>query len=137
MSQNKSEDRVLMILGKKNLNDRTYEDNENLREVIADYNERANLFGGFGEIGYPENFEISLSNVSHSVKNVRIEGNTVIGTVELLDTKAGHLLEPDFEKKVFRPRAVGKVNEDSTVILEKIFAFDAVDKETDSFKDVL
>jgi hypothetical protein len=130
--------KTLMYLGEKNLNDRTYLNNENLREKINEYNEKVNRTGvGFGEIGYPEYFDISLSKASHSVKNVRIENAKVFGDVTLLKTKAGDSLQEMLDQVVFRPRASGRANEDGTVHIDKIFAFDAIKKEDDAFKGII
>lgn len=130
--------RTLMYLGEKNLNDRTYIDNENLRESIDAYNERVNRIGvGFGEIGYPEYFDISLTKASHSVKNVRVEGDEVLGDVTLLKTKAGDSLQEMLDQVVFRPRATGRVDEDGTIHIDRIFAFDAIKKEDDAFKNIV
>jgi len=74
---------TLIKLGVKNQNGRIYEDNENLREMIKDYNERSKTYGGFGELGYPENFDVAFKNISHCVKNVKINGDAVVGDIEV------------------------------------------------------
>jgi len=130
---------VLLKLGEANLNDRMYLDNENLRSAIDDFNRRADLFGGvFGELGHPENgsLDVSLARVSHSVKDVKVDGSNVVGTITVLTTPKGKELKKILKSTVFRPRAVGKVEKDGTVNLTRIFSFDAVPKETDSFNKI-
>jgi hypothetical protein len=128
--------RTLIVLGKKNLNGRTYLDDDNLHEAISEYNDRAERFGGFGEIGYPQTFDISLSRASHGVKNVRVEGNKVVGEISVLNTKPGEELQKVLENTEFRPRSTGTVNSEGEVLIERIFAFDAIAKEDDSFRDM-
>ena len=89
-----------------------------------------------GEIGYPEDFEVSLSRVSHSIKNVRIEEDLLIGDIEILNTSSGNNLKKMIEEGleiVFRPRAVGVINENKEVTVDKLLAFDAIPATTDSF----
>lgn len=125
---------LLISLGTVNLNNRIYENNENLRKAIDDYNDRANKFGGFGEFGYPETFDVSFKNVSHSVKNLRIDDNSVVGDVTVLNTtKGGRKLAEMLDRCVFRPRAAGMVLANGEVVLDRIFAFDAINKEDDAF----
>ena len=127
---------VLIKLGVKNQNGRIYEDNENLREMIKDYNERAKTYGGFGELGYPESFDIAFKSISHTVTNVRIKNNAVVGDIEVFHkTNAGRTLSSVIDQCVFRPRAVGTVSPDGEVVLDKIFAFDAINKKEDAFAD--
>lgn len=124
---------LLIKLGVKNLNNHIYLNNENLQEQVIAYNERSKEFGGFGELGYPENFDIAFSNISHKVTNVRIEDDAVIGDVELLDVSKANIIKENINDFVFRPRSTGRVKEDGIVVLDKIFAFDAVHKDTDAF----
>ena len=129
---------VLLKLGEMNLNNRMYEDNENIRAAITDFNQRADRMGGvFGQLGYSENgeFDISLSKVSHSVKDVKIADNSVIGTITVLDTPCGRDLRKMIKSTVFRPRSSGRVQEDGTVDITKIFTFDAIPVKTDSFNN--
>jgi len=90
----------------------------------------------FGELGYPEKFEVSLGNVSHEVKNIKIVENTLRGDVNILTTPNGVILSQNVDAYVFRPRSTGKVNTDKTVSIEQLFSFDAVLKTTDSFPEV-
>ena len=45
-----------------------------------------------GELDHPESSVINLQNVSHNVKEVKIDGNDIHGVVEILSTPAGNIL---------------------------------------------
>ena len=127
---------TLIPLNVLNLNNRVYLDNENLRENIENFNERVKKLGVvYGEYGYPENgvLDTTLSKVSHTISNVRIEDNKVIGDITIVGTRLGNLLKDNYENMVFRPRSMGVVGEDRNVILKKLFTFDAVPNTDDAF----
>lgn len=131
--------RVLLPLNVENLNGRVYFDNDNLRLAIADFNTKVDKIGVvFGELGHSADGSIDLrfSNVSHSVKDVRVKDNNVIGTITILNTPMGNKLRKLLKSTVFRPRSVGRVQEDGSVNIERILTFDAISKEEDSFKKI-
>ena len=126
---------ILTPLNQLNLNGRIYQDNDSLRECIKDFNEKPNKFG---EIGHPDigRFEISLNDVSHSIENVKIEDDKVIGDIEILETPRGKVLKELYDngKIVFRPRSLGHVDYNSKiVILNTILSYDAINVDEDSF----
>jgi hypothetical protein len=123
---------TLYHLGVKNLNGRIYQNNENLRKSIEDYN---NKISKYGQIDFPETFDTTLKEVSHVIENVRIEDDKVVGDVKILDTPKGRFLKDIMNRDnyVFRSRAAGHTNEDGTVNIKEIFAFDAIPKNMDSF----
>lgn len=130
--KNKTFTATLLPLNQLNGNGRIYQDNENLRESIADFNRRVEERGvAYGELGYPETTETYLGNVSHTVKNVRIEDDKVVGDITLLNTINGKTLKELFKNDdtgiVFRPRASG------TVTINKIHSYDAINASEDSF----
>jgi hypothetical protein len=127
---------TLFQLDVKNLNGRIYQDNDNLRKSIEDYNNKPSKYG---QIGFPENddyYDQSIREISHTVENVRIDGDRVVGDIRILNTHSGKILKElldDGIPHVFRSRAIGHTNEDGTVNIKKIFAFDAIPKNIDSF----
>jgi hypothetical protein len=129
---------TLIPLNKENLNGRIYMDNENLRENIADFNERVTRYGCvYGEFDPPrDRFDTSLSMVSHVVQNVRIEDDKVVGDIRILNTHFGKELREIFDQMVFRPRSAGIINDDGTVTIKKIFTFDAIEADIDSFAEM-
>lgn len=53
-----------------------------------------------GELDHPESSVVNLKNVSHIVTEAHIENGTVIGTVEILNTPSGKILQSLVESKV-------------------------------------
>lgn len=68
-----------------------------------------------GECDHPLDYdEVRLSNVSHLITDLRVEGNRVLGEVELLNTPAGKVVQALLEAGVpigISSRAVGDVEE--------------------------
>lgn len=161
----KLENQKLIRFGKKNKNGRIYLKDEFLRDrvwsesseeyIIGSLIERLNgifyrkkkdLFGTeikindgstvLGEFGYPEDFIVTLTNVTHSIDNFRIHGNWLIGDVTILKTAGGEMLNDLLDNNlefVFRPRGMGNVNERGEITDYSVCAFDAIPKKDDAF----
>jgi hypothetical protein len=109
----------------------------------------------FGELDRSpqEGFDTSLSLVSHTVENIRIEGNNMIGDIKVLSTHCGKVLTELIDRdmlaimrerkinsiiddiKYIKPsiedfgiraalRAAGHVDENNKVYSKKFFTFD-------------
>lgn len=88
---------TLSTLGKKNRNGRVY--SKELWENVLNseyWNDMVSNNSLFGECVHPADnrstsdpFEIDANNVSHRISEAHIEGDRLIGTVEILDTDAG------------------------------------------------
>ena len=67
-----------------------------------------------GELDHPESSVINLQNVSHNIKEVRVDGNDVYGVVEILSTPAGNVLKELFRNGItvgISSRGMGSVKE--------------------------
>jgi len=53
-----------------------------------------------GELDHPDSSVVNLKNVSHVIREAYLEGGTVYGTVELLDTPSGRILQSLVESGV-------------------------------------
>lgn len=53
-----------------------------------------------GELDHPDSSVVNLKNVSHIVREAHLENGTVFGTVELLDTPSGKILQSLVESGV-------------------------------------
>jgi len=53
-----------------------------------------------GELDHPDSSVVNLKNVSHVIREAYLEGGTVYGTVELLDTPSGKILQSLVESGV-------------------------------------
>lgn len=100
-----------------------------LEDVLPKINEGRLL----GELDHPnDRDEVCLSNVSHVIKECRVDGNKIYGTVELLDTPAGKIAQALKEAGIplgISSRGVGntrRVNEGDEVTDFKLITFDLV-----------
>jgi hypothetical protein len=53
-----------------------------------------------GELDHPDSSVVNLKNVSHLVREATLEGDVVYGTVEILDTPSGKILQSLVESGV-------------------------------------
>ena len=86
-----------------------------------------------GECDHPDTSVIELKNVSHIVREAHLEGDDVVGTIELLETPAGKILQNLVEAGVtlgISSRGVGStINESGNQIVQddfQLICFDMV-----------
>jgi hypothetical protein len=115
-----------------NQNGRVYPKSILEREII-NYQKFIQENRALGECDHPDTSVIELKNVSHIVRDARMEGNDVVGTVELLDTPAGKILQSLVESGVtlgISSRGVGSTRSegDTQVVQEdfQLICFDMV-----------
>jgi len=73
-----------------NKNNRVYP-REMMANIIAKVNEGDT--GLFGQIDMPSHERVALDKVSHIVRELRIDGNDIVGHVAILKTPQGEILE--------------------------------------------
>lgn len=73
----------------------------------------------FGETDHPaDRLEMSLQEVSHCISDIKLEGDNVIATIDILDTPNGNLISRllDYGSKIgVSSRGAGDVGEDNVV----------------------
>lgn len=128
----------LLKADEANLNGYMYTEDA-IKNAIEDYKKKIDEGQSFGELGYPDTDASipDISRISHKVTEVEMNDKILFGKIEILDTAKGNDLKKIIDDVVFRPRSLGHVNEDGTVTIEKIISFDAILKDTDSYKDIL
>ena len=147
----------MMLSGKlqecdiENGNGRIYPRNVLVREV-NNYQKLVKESRALGELDHPETNVIQLEKVSHRVTSVWMEGNNVMGKVQVLNTPAGNILQELVNggcKMGISSRGMGSVREDknSTIVEDdfQLICFDFVSepstpnafmmKEAKEFKD--
>ena len=147
----------MMLSGKlqecdiENGNGRIYPRNVLVREV-NNYQKLVKESRALGELDHPETNVIQLEKVSHRVTSVWMEGNNVMGKVQVLNTPAGKILQELVNggcKMGISSRGMGSVREDknSTIVEDdfQLICFDFVSepstpnafmmKEAKEFKD--
>lgn len=71
-----------------------------LEREVRNYQKFINENRALGELDHPDSSVVNLKNVSHVVREAYIEGAVVYGTVELLDTPSGKILQSLVESGV-------------------------------------
>ena len=104
-----------------------------LKREVDKYNQLVEERRALGELDHPDSAVVSLTNVSHLVKRMWWEGETLFGEVEIIDTPSGNILKGLLRSGVMlgiSSRGVGSVKSQSgaDVVQEdfELIAFDFV-----------
>ena len=104
-----------------------------LEREVRNYQKFIRENRALGECDHPETSVVELKNVSHIVREAIFDGDTVYGTVELLDTPAGKILQSLVESGItlgISSRGVGSTlrEGDNQVVQEdfQLICFDMV-----------
>lgn len=128
---------TLIPLNEKNIKGRYFTDNKKLRTNINKLNKRVDtlgvVYGELRENDWESSIDTSLSKVSHTISNIRIKNDNVIGDITVLNTYWGKELRETYEYVLFRPSYTGLIFPDGKVRLDKIFTFNAYCVDIDSF----
>jgi len=64
-----------------------------LEREVRNYQKFVNESRALGELDHPDSSVIELKNASHVVREARMEGKTLMGVIEVLDTPSGKILQ--------------------------------------------
>ena len=64
-----------------------------LEREIINYQKFIRERRALGECDHPDSSVVELKNVSHLVTSARVDGDDVVGTIEILDTPNGNILK--------------------------------------------
>ena len=98
----------------KNQNGRVYPKEILMREIQNYIDGPVKERRATGELDHPESSVINLQNVSHHITEIKIKGNDVYGTFEILSTPAGNILKELFRNGItvgVSSRGMGSVEE--------------------------
>ena len=84
---------VLQRAESKNQNGRVYPREVLLKEVAKYLENQVTERRALGELDHPESSVVNLNNASHNIIEMHWDGDDLIGTVEVLDTPKGQILE--------------------------------------------
>ena len=117
---------ILQKAGTKNQNGRIYERKILDREVQKYIEGPVKENRALGELDHPDSSVINLNKVSHNIKKVWWDGDTVMGEVEILSTPAGNILKELFRNGItvgISSRGMGSVEEsaDGTLMVQEDF----------------
>lgn len=118
------------VFGKENNNGRIYEEAEYLPHLEY-LNKKIAKKKLLGELDHPENFDVSMGNVSHIIEKLEMDPTTRTLNIQirLLDTPAGKIARTLVDAGVplsISSRAAGRVLENKRVEIKKIFTYDIV-----------
>ena len=71
-----------------------------LQREITNYQKFIREGRSLGELDHPDSSVVELKNVSHIVRDASLDGDTVIGTVEILNTPSGRILQSLIESGI-------------------------------------
>ena len=115
---------VLQKCDTLNQNGRIYPRSILEREVM-NYQKFIKENRALGECDHPDSSVVELKNVSHIIRDAFLEGDSVVGTVELLNTPAGKILQSLVESGVtlgISSRGVGStISEGNAQIVQEDF----------------
>ncbi len=117
-------------IDKLNKNNRIYTEDEYLPQVE---NLQAKIKSSklLGELDHPQNFDVSLKNVSHIIEELRYDKDKkqILGKIRLLDTDAGKQAKALVDAGVplhISSRAAGTVESNGKVKIKQLFTYDLV-----------
>jgi hypothetical protein len=118
------------VFGVKNNNNRVYEKEEYLPH-LSYLQEKIGKGQLFGELDHPQNFDVSLKNVSHVIEALSYDegSNSVKIKLRILNTPAGQIAKSLVEAGCTiscSSRAAGQVMNEGKVKLHRIFTYDLV-----------
>jgi hypothetical protein len=107
-----------------NQNGRIYP-NAILERELRNYQKFIRENRALGECDHPDTSVVELKNASHIIREARMDGNQVVGTIELLNTPAGKILQSLVESGVtlgISSRGVGStISEGGSQIVQEDF----------------
>ena len=105
---------ILQKANERNQNGRVYR-REILEREVENYKKNfVNERRAVGELDHPEKSIIELKNVSHNITEIHWEGDSVMGTVEILTTPSGNILRELIKNNIrlgISSRSIGSVKE--------------------------
>ena len=83
---------IFMQAEKKNRNGRMYPKETLIKEVNRYNREFVQSSRAMGELGHPEGPTVNLERVSHLIKELKTDGNNIVGKAKILDTPMGNIV---------------------------------------------
>tara|TARA_Y100000004_G_scaffold133161_1_gene150389 strand:+ start:4522 stop:5166 length:645 start_codon:yes stop_codon:yes gene_type:complete len=83
---------IFMQAEKKNRNGRMYPKQTLVKEVNRYNKEFVQSNRAMGELGHPEGPTVNLERVSHLIKELKTDGDNIVGKAKILDTPMGNIV---------------------------------------------
>ena len=104
---------ILQRANTKNLNNRIYPKELLIREAQKYSDVYIKEFRATGELDHPDSAVVNLKNVSHNILEIHWDGDSLIGTIEILPTPSGNILRKLLESGIrvgISSRGLGSIN---------------------------
>ena len=123
---------VFMQSEQKNRNGRVYPSSVLMNEVARYNKEYVQKNRAMGELNHPQGPTVNLDRVSHIIKDLRQEGNDVVGRAKIMDTPMGRIAKNLIDEGALlgvSSRGMGtlKANKSGVNEVQKDFMLAAVD----------
>ena len=83
---------VFMEMETKNRNNRVYKAEHTIPVVEKYIEEQVKNNRAYGELGHPQGPSINLDRVSHMIKELKVDGNQIIGKAKIMETPMGNIV---------------------------------------------
>lgn len=83
---------VFMEMETKNRNNRVYKAEHTIPVVQKYIEEQVKNNRAYGELGHPQGPSINLDRVSHMIKELKVDGNQIIGKAKIMETPMGNIV---------------------------------------------
>jgi len=116
----------VQVADEPNKNNHVYP-KEVLEKAVADFKERkCPMFGTFGMQDFTENpdRDISIEGASHSIEDLKMDGNVLLASVNILDTPISKKIKAiGTDNLAFRMAGIGtiKTREDGAIVINDDF----------------
>ena len=84
---------IFMQAEQKNRIGRVYPEKTLMKEVKRYNKEYVTNSRAMGELGHPEGPTVNLERVSHLIKEMKVDGNNIMGRAKILDTPYGQIVK--------------------------------------------
>tara|TARA_R100000008_G_scaffold44842_1_gene26094 strand:- start:1608 stop:2270 length:663 start_codon:yes stop_codon:yes gene_type:complete len=84
---------IFMQSEAQNKNGRIYPKSVLMKEADRYQNEFVSTNRALGELGHPDGPTVNLERVSHIIKNLRTEGNNIVGRAKIMNTPYGNIVK--------------------------------------------
>ena len=125
--------KTFIPFGIKNKNNRIYTKDDVERHIQKFLDSRPK-FGTFMDLA--ESGSIDISKISHSIDDIWIKNEKLIGKITILDTPYGKILQTLYESDEYfgvRPTSLGSVDSDCFVTINELITFNIVTMANDAY----
>jgi len=125
--------KIIIPFGVKNKLNRIYT-KENFEPHIQKFLDNRPKYGTFMDL--VESGSIDISKISHSIDDIWVKDEKLIGKITILDTPYGKILQKLYDSDEYfsvRPMSLGSVNSDCFVTINELITFNIATIDNDPY----